>query len=96
MPHAVSFSIANTVMKQEEKHNILALAAGGFRSMSRLAKSSPAMWENVFRQNRGNLLEAIELFEKELLELKNSIKDENWDDVFKTLENGSTLHDILE
>jgi prephenate dehydrogenase len=72
------------------------LAAGGFRSMSRLAKSSPAMWEDVFKQNRGNLLEAIELFEKELLELKNSIKNENWDNVFKTLQNGSTLHDILE
>ena len=39
MPHVISYSIANTVMKQENKHNILALAAGGFRSMSRLAKS---------------------------------------------------------
>ena len=63
--------------------------------MSRLAKSSPAMWEDVFKQNRGNLLEAIELFEKELLELKNSIKNENWDDVFKTLQNGSTLYGHL-
>ena len=62
MPHAISYSIANTVMKQENKHNILALAAGGFRSMSRLAKSSPYMWEDVFRQNKKNILEAITLF----------------------------------
>jgi len=96
MPHAISFSIANTVMKQEEKHNILALAAGGFRSMSRLAKSSPAMWEDVFRQNRQNLLEAIELFEKELSRLKNSIEDGEWDKVYKTLQSGSVLHDILQ
>ena len=96
MPHAISFSIANTVMKQEKKHNILALAAGGFRSMSRLAKSSPTMWEDVFRQNKNNLLEAMELFEKEFFELKKSIEDEEWEVVRKSLEHGNTLHDIFD
>ena len=95
MPHAISFSIANTVMKQENKHNILALAAGGFRSMSRLAKSSPNMWEDIFRQNKTNLLEAIELFETELSELKKSIEHEDWDKVNKTMQNGNTLYDIF-
>lgn len=96
MPHAISYSIANTVMKQENKHNILALAAGGFRSMSRLAKSSPHMWEDIFRQNRGNLLEAIELFETELSSLKQDIKDENWKSVNDIMNHGQTLHDILD
>jgi len=96
MPHAISYSIANTVMKQENKHNILALAAGGFRSMSRLAKSSPNMWEDIFKQNKSNLLEAIELFEDELSSLKESIKDEDWKDVNKRMSDGSGLHDILD
>ena len=96
MPHAISYSIANTVMKQENKHNILALAAGGFRSMSRLAKSSPYMWEDIFKQNKSNLLEAIELFEEELKTLKQSIKNEEWDKVNKTMSEGNTLHDILD
>ena len=96
MPHAISYSIANTVMKQENKHNILALAAGGFRSMSRLAKSSPYMWEDIFRQNKDNLLEAIELFEDELKLLKQNVKDGNWEKVHKNIENGTKLHDILD
>ncbi|SFV50441.1 Prephenate and/or arogenate dehydrogenase (unknown specificity) [hydrothermal vent metagenome] len=96
MPHAVSFSIANTVMNQEDKNNILALAAGGFRSMSRLAKSSPYMWEDIFRQNKTNLLEAIELFEKELLLLKNAIKEERWRDVHKIMEDGNRLYEIWD
>ena len=96
MPHAISYSLANTVMKQENKHNILALAAGGFRSMSRLAKSSPHMWEDIFRQNKMNLLEAIELFENELTTLKEDIKNENWDTVSKTMNHGKTLHEILD
>ncbi len=96
MPHAISYSLANTVMKQEKKENILLLAAGGFRSMSRLAKSSPNMWEDIFRQNKSNIIEAIELFEKELTNLKQSIINDEWDKVRKELENGNKLHDILE
>jgi len=96
MPHAISYSIANTVMKQENKNNIIALAAGGFRSMSRLAKSSPNMWEDIFRQNKTNLLEAIELFEDELKMLKSSIEKEEWSQVNKTMQDGYKLHDILK
>ena len=96
MPHAISYSIANTVLKQENKHNILALAAGGFRSMSRLAKSSPYMWEDIFRQNKENLLEAIELFEAELTNLKENIQNEEWDKVHQEMANANKLHDILD
>ena len=96
MPHAISYSLANTVMNQENKENILALAAGGFRSMSRLAKSSPYMWEDIFRQNKGNLIEAIELFEDELSKLKQKILDDEWQEVHTNIEAGKKLHDILD
>jgi len=96
MPHAISYSIANTVMNQENKNDILALAAGGFRSMSRLAKSSANMWEDIFKQNKTNLLEAIELFEDELQILKKNIKEENWDKLNKNIQSSNKLHDILD
>jgi prephenate dehydrogenase len=95
MPHAIAYSLANTVMKQENRENILALAAGGFRSMSRLAKSSPYMWEDIFKQNKGNILEAIELFEDELSRLKQDIQDENWNGVHKKMEDGNELYNIF-
>lgn len=96
MPHAIAYSLANTVMKQENKRNILLLAAGGFRSMSRLAKSSPTMWEDIFKQNKTNLLEAIELFEGELGSLKKSIENDDWEKVNKTLQQGGELHNVLD
>jgi prephenate dehydrogenase len=96
MPHAIAYSLANTVMKQEQKHTILALAAGGFRSMSRLAKSSAFMWEDIFRQNKDNLLEAIELFENELNILKEHIKNDEWEKVHKNIEAGNRLHEVLD
>jgi len=96
MPHAISYSLANTVMKQEKRDNILALAAGGFRSMSRLAKSSPYMWEDIFRQNKENLLEAIELFQKELNSMKKNIQNDEWDKVHQEMAEANKLHDIFD
>ena len=52
LPHAISYSLANTVMGHEDPKSIIALAAGGFKDMSRIAKSSPDMWTDIFRQNR--------------------------------------------
>jgi len=95
MPHAISYSLACTVMAQENRDNILALAAGGFRSMSRLAKSSPYMWEDIFKQNKENLLEAITLFETELSQLKSAIEDDNWERVHKEMEDGNKLQEIF-
>lgn len=52
LPHAISFSLANTVMNHEDAKSIIALAAGGFKDMSRIAKSSPQMWSDIFGQNK--------------------------------------------
>lgn len=95
MPHAISYSIANTVLAQEDRNNILTLAAGGFKSMSRLAKSSPNMWEDIFRQNKDNVLKAIYLFESELTHLKHAIRSEDWEEVNQRMTNANKLHDIL-
>lgn len=95
MPHVISYALANTVLAQEEKENILTLAAGGFRSMSRLAKSSPAMWEDIFRQNRGNVLDAIELFETELSTLKKALQNEDYAMLRAELKGANKLYDIF-
>ena len=95
MPHIVSFSLANTVLSQEEKENILLLAAGGFRSMSRLAKSSPQMWEDIFRQNQTHLLRAIEHFETELSTLKRCIKDDDWTTLHERMKTANKLQELF-
>ena len=95
MPHVISYSIANSVLAQEDKYNILAMAAGGFRSMSRLAKSSPHMWEDIFKQNKVNLIDAIETFQTELEAFKKEIKNDEWDKVSQKMYRGNELEDIF-
>ena len=95
MPHAVSYAIANSVMKQEDPSSIIALAGGGFRSMSRIAKSSPNMWEDIFRQNKKNLLNSIEAFNKEMQLCHSMIENEEWEKLHKWMAEANELHDIL-
>jgi len=95
MPHAVSYSLANAVMKQEASTSIVALAGGGFKDMGRIAKSSPKMWEDIFRQNKENLLEAVNAFQSELKKCQKMVENEEWENLNKWMKDANTLHDIL-
>lgn len=95
LPHALSFALANTVLSHEDTKSILNLAAGGFKDMSRLAKSSPHMWEDVFKQNSDNVIETIEIFEEELQKIKNQIKNQKWEELNSEMKNANHLHEIL-
>jgi len=95
MPHIVSFSIANAVLNQEDKEHIVTLAAGGFKDMSRLAKSNPHMWSDIFKENKKNLLESIEAFKDELKKAKKLIENEEWDELKKWMKKGNMLHKIM-
>ena len=95
MPHIVSFSLANAVLKQEDKEHIVTLAAGGFRDMSRLAKSNPHMWNDIFKENKKNLLDAIEAFKSELKKAKEMIENNEWEQLKNWMEVGNTLHKIM-
>ncbi len=95
LPHVISYALANTVMGQEDPKSILSLAAGGFRDMSRIAKSSPHMWSDIFKQNRKNLLHSIDIFEKELEKSKKMIEEEDWSSLEAWMSKATTLHKIL-
>lgn len=95
LPHAISYALANSVMGQEDPKSILLLAAGGFKDMSRVAKSSPQMWADIFKQNKENLLNSIEAFEKELEKSKRMIEENDWQSLEEWMSKATTLHKIL-
>ncbi len=95
LPHAISFGLANTVMSHEDPEYIISLAAGGFKDMSRIAKSSPNMWTDIFRQNRENLLKALSIYEEHMKHMQQMLEDENYEAIHKWMKKANTLHDIL-
>jgi len=95
LPHAISYSLANTVMGHEDPKSIIALAAGGFKDMSRVAKSSPKMWTDIFKQNKSNLLDSIDLFQNQMQLVRDLVEDENYEELEQWMKKANTLHEIL-
>ena len=95
LPHAISFSLASSVLKKENKKNIIALSGTGFNGMIRIAKSSPVMWTDIFKQNKQNLINSIDLFKKELDECENLIKNEKWDELREWMGEARKRREIL-
>ena len=95
LPHLISFGLANTVMSHQNPKEIIALAAGGFKDMSRIAKSSPRMWGDIFKQNRQNMLESIKSFEDQMNEAKKMIEEERYEDLENWMKKANSLHEIL-
>ena len=95
LPHVISFSLANTVMSHEDPKSIIALAAGGFKDMSRIAKSSPQMWSDIFGQNKKNLLASIDLFLGHMNLVKEMVENDQHEELKKWMEKANSLHEIL-
>ena len=95
LPHAISFALANTVMEQEDPKAIISLAAGGFRDMSRIAKSSPHMWCDIFKQNKKNLLDSLELYEKNIKKIQILLENDDFEGINDWMKKANTLHEIL-
>lgn len=56
LPHLVASSLVNLVRDNDNKEEIMRqLAAGGFKDITRIASSSPVMWEQICMTNRENI-----------------------------------------
>ncbi len=63
--------------------------------MSRIAKSSPDMWESIFRQNRENILESIDIFSSEIEKFRKMIEKKDWNSLYLWMLEANKLHGIL-
>jgi len=95
--HITSFALANTVLEKEKEENaIFELASAGFESTVRLAKSSPAMWMPIFKQNKENVLDVLNEHITQLRKFKSCIEKENWEYLTELMENANKIKHVLD
>lgn len=95
MPHVLSYALANAVLKQENPQDIVAIAGGGFKGMSRISKSSGVMWSAIAKQNKDEILKAIEAFEEELRLAKGLIENDNFEELKEWMSDANKLREII-
>lgn len=97
LSHISSFMLGKTVIdKEQNERDIFDMAGSGFESTVRLAKSSPAMWTPIFKENKENILETLEEYIQNLERFKELMEADNFDEVFQTMENTNHIKTILK
>ena len=73
LPHAIAYSLVDTLAHDAENENIFRYAAGGFRDFTRIASSDPTMWHDIMQANRTSVLKSIDLFTENLSRLREAV-----------------------
>jgi prephenate dehydrogenase len=74
LPQVASTSLMGLAATEEAgEPEILLLAAGGFRDLTRLAASSPHLWSDILLSNRDAIASAIDRYVERLLELRDAV-----------------------
>lgn len=95
LPHITAFALANAVLEGSDRKIIFDLASGGFRSTVRLAKSSPEMWGPIFSQNKQYVVEALDLYLKELEKFRVCIANSDREEMDRLMRNANHIREAL-
>ena len=96
LSHISSFMLGKTVIEKEKhERDIFDMAGSGFESTVRLAKSSPAMWSPIFRQNRKQVVKSLDEYIGNLTQFKTLLENEDYDAIFNEMESVNRIKVIL-
>ncbi|MEO8475627.1 MAG: prephenate dehydrogenase [Actinomycetota bacterium] len=74
LPQVASTALMDLAATEEaDEPELLLLAAGGFRDLTRLASSNPALWSDILLSNREAIAEALDIYAARLQALRRQI-----------------------
>ena len=87
LPQVASTALMSLAAAEEaDEPEILLLAAGGFRDLTRLAASNPALWSDILLANGDAIVGAIDLYTARLTRLRDEIAQGRGADVERTFD----------
>ena len=96
LSHISSFMLGKTVIEKEKnERDIFDMAGSGFESTVRLAKSSPAMWTPIFKQNKENVVETLDEYIQNLEEFKQMVLRNDYQGIYDAMNNANKIKEIL-
>jgi len=93
LPHLIAYNLIKTAQdfQKKQKKNIIKYSAGGLRDFSRIAASNEIMWRDIFFNNKKNMIDAINIFMKNLNSFKKNIKNLEDNNLRKKLVNSKKV-----
>jgi prephenate dehydrogenase len=96
LSHISSFMLGKTVInKEKDEQDIFDMAGSGFESTVRLAKSSPAMWTPIFKQNKKHVIKTLEEYISNLSKFKELLEKDDYDAIYNEMQSVNKIKEIL-
>jgi prephenate dehydrogenase len=96
LSHISSFMLGKTVInKEKDEQDIFDMAGSGFESTVRLAKSSPAMWTPIFKQNKKQVVKTLEEYISNLTKFKDLLEKDDFEAIYHEMESVNRIKEIL-
>ena len=96
LPHLIASSLVNLVKDSDNQNELMKrLAAGGFKDITRIASSSPEMWEQICMTNTGNIIDMMEHYIASLTQILDSLKQHRGDDIYELFDTSRTYRNSI-
>lgn len=87
VPHIIAVALVNMVRENDnEEENMKAFAAGGFKDITRIASSSPAMWQDICIANGTSIDQFLRYFEEQLRKFRQMISNGDKTGIFESFQ----------
>ena len=96
LSHISAFMLGKTVIdKEKDEQDIFDMAGSGFESTVRLAKSSPAMWTPIFKQNKKHVVKTLEEYISNLSKFKKLLENDDFEEIYNEMHSVNKIKEIL-
>ncbi len=94
LPHIVAASLVHLVKDSDTEDGIMKMiAAGGFKDITRIASSSPEMWQQICLTNTANISSLLEDYIEALKQIKKQLADKEGNDIYKFFDDARIYRD---
>ena len=96
LPHLIAFSLVNFVKNNDTEGKLMKqIAAGGFKDITRIASSSPDVWQQICMTNTSNIIEMLTLYIDTLNEVRDMLSHKDADGIYSFFDSARTYRDSL-
>lgn len=93
LPHIVASSLVNLVRDHDEDGLMKAIAAGGFKDITRIASSSPVMWQQICLTNTVNISALLQAYIDSLCAIKRELDNQEPDSLYRFFDSARLYRD---
>ena len=96
LPHIIASTLVNFVKTHDTKDEMMKnLAAGGFKDITRIASSSPVMWQNICLKNKDNIVKILDQYINSLEDFKEAVEREDDLDLYTRFESSRNYRNSM-